>query len=89
MTDPADQYPLSAAELARRYGVDRSTVSHALKTARAAHAKDAANPAPPAPVVTGPGGRGRYLPSEFDPWWAQRQPTGRPRKAQDASTDGD
>ncbi|WP_225731036.1 MULTISPECIES: AlpA family transcriptional regulator [unclassified Nocardia] len=72
-----DRWPLTRVELARRYGVSPSTVTRALARADARHQADPTQPAPPAPVNPGEPTL-RYLPAEFDAWWAARPPVGRP-----------
>lgn len=72
------EWPQTRAELARRHGVHVSTITRALQQATAAHQADASAPAPPAPVNPGEP-QPRYLPNEFDPWWATRPGRGRPR----------
>jgi hypothetical protein len=74
------QWPLTRADLARRYGVSVSTVTRALERAGEAHAADPAHPAPPQPVNPGDPVP-RWWPEDFDPWWAARRRRGRPRKA--------
>jgi transposase-like protein len=72
------EWPLTRAELARRYGVSPSAVTRALARAEETHRNDPSLPAPPQPVNPGEPLL-RYLPSEFDPWWANRPARGRPR----------
>lgn len=70
--------PETRAELARRHGVHASAISRALAAAEQAHTSDATRPAPPKPL--NPGSQHKvWLPSEFDPWWADRPRRGRPR----------
>ncbi len=62
---------LTCAELARRYGVARSTVIRALRHAGELHTANSAYPAPPAPV--NPGEPQLRYPSEAaDEWWRKR-----------------
>ncbi|MER5649573.1 hypothetical protein [Streptosporangium sp. NPDC002524] len=70
----AEDWPLTKAELARRWDVNRSAVTRAWKRAE----NDPALPDPPPPVNPGEP-HPRYLPSLCDPWWAKVQrPRGRP-----------
>ncbi|MFC6080886.1 hypothetical protein [Sphaerisporangium aureirubrum] len=73
---------LTAAELARRYGVARSTVTRALAVAAAAHTEDPLVPAPPQPVNPGEP-QPRYPSQEMDDWWVRRPRVGRPRRGGD------
>jgi len=68
---------LTAAELARRYGVARSTVTRAMSRARELRAGDPAASAPPAPVNPGEP-QPRYPADEMDAWWPTRPVRGRP-----------
>lgn len=70
---------LTAAELARRYGVARSTVARALTQAAGRHRTDPTTPAPPAPVNPGEP-QLRYPAGEMDRWWPHRPGRGRPRR---------
>jgi len=72
---------LTCAELARRYGVQRSTVARALARAAELHARDPDGwPAPPQPVNPGEP-QLRYRSEEVDAWWPTRPPVGRPRRS--------
>lgn len=75
----ADEWPLTRSELARRYGVYPSAVARAMDRAREAHDQDPTVALPPQPVDPGQL-IWRYLPAEFDPWWANRPTRGRPPK---------
>lgn len=67
----------TAAELARRYGVARSTLARAVERGARAARADPSRPAPPQP--TNPGERQlRYPVAEMDAWWPHR-PDGRGR----------
>lgn len=70
---------LTAAELARRYGVARSTVARALTRAAERHHTDPTGPALPAPVNPGEP-QLRYRVDEMDRWWPHRPTRGRPTK---------
>lgn len=71
---------LTCAELARRYGVQRSTVSQALARAAELHDRDPQMwPAPPWPVNPGEP-QLRYRSEEMDAWWPNRPRVGRPRQ---------
>lgn len=74
MTDPV---PLSKAALARRYGVDRSAITRALKQAAEAHAKDPSRTPPPQPLNPGEP-KGLFDADLFDAFWASRPRRGRP-----------
>lgn len=68
---------LTVAELARRYGVARSTVARAIGRAR-----NVPGAAPPEPL--NPGERQlRYPVDEMDQWWPRR-PDGRGQHRKDA-----
>lgn len=77
MTDDRDRWPLTRAELARRYGVHLSAITRALTVAESARTRDPRRPAPPQPVNPGEYLL-RWLPAEFDPWWSARARPGRP-----------
>lgn len=73
-----ENWPLTKAELARRWKVAPSAVTRAWQRAERDHKADPAVPAPPQPVNPGEPLL-RYLPSECDPWWPKiRRPRGRP-----------
>ncbi|MDF3050210.1 MAG: hypothetical protein K0R87_1848 [Pseudonocardia sp.] len=76
LPDPG-HWPMTRAELARRYGVSPSTVTRALQRAEDQHHADPTRPAPPRPVNPGQPML-RYLPSEVDSWWQARPGVGRP-----------
>ncbi|WP_433635599.1 hypothetical protein [Nocardia sp. CA-120079] len=88
MPDPAPGWPLTRTELARRYQVSPSTVTRALALAEARHRADPAQEPPPAPVNPGEPLL-RYLPTEFDPWWARRPSVGRPPRPLPRSPESD
>jgi hypothetical protein len=77
-----EEIPESRAELARRHGVHASAITRALRAAEQSHVRDAAAPAPPAPL--NPGSHHEvWLPSKFDPWWASRPRRGRPHTTEE------
>jgi len=80
-----DEEPETRAELARRHGVHASAITRALQAARQAHADDATQPAPPQPLNPA-GSHQMWLPSMFDPWWANRRLRGRPRTDHSSAT---
>lgn len=65
------EWPMTRSELARRHKVSAGAVTRAFDAARRAgrDCPQPVNPNEPQP---------RYLPSQFDPWWDQRPPPGRP-----------
>jgi len=73
--------PQSRIELARRYGVQPSTITRALRVAEQGHTRDPQRPPPPSPVNPG-SFHEMWLPSEFDPWWAARPRRGCPTTSQ-------
>lgn len=78
-TEPTGETPLTRTELAVRHRVHRSAIGRALRAAREAHERDPAMPAPPAPINPG-ATHELWLPSVFDPWWAERPGRGRPKE---------
>lgn len=76
------EWPLTRAELARRYRVSPSTVTRALARAESRHQQDPAQPAPPQPVNPGEPIL-RYLPADADRWWPTRRGAGRPTATPD------
>lgn len=76
-----ENWPLTKADLARRWKVDRSRVTRAWKRSERDHQANPAVPGPPQPVNPGQPSL-RYLPSDCDPWWDRiRLPHGRPTTA--------
>ena len=73
----ADPVPLNRAALARRYGVDRSAITRALRQAADAHAADPSRKAPPRPLNPGEPNE-LFDPGVFDAFWAGRPRRGRP-----------
>ncbi len=64
---------LTIAELARRYGVSRSTVSRAVARSTSLHASDPDRyAAPPEPVNPGEP-QLRFPSGDMDEWWPRRQ----------------
>ncbi|MBE9500755.1 helix-turn-helix domain-containing protein [Streptomyces sp. GKU 257-1] len=69
--------PLTRAALARRYSVERSTITRVLQQATSAHAEDPSNPPPPPPL--NPGEENEVFdPRHFDAFWAARPRRGNP-----------
>ncbi|MEV0649943.1 helix-turn-helix domain-containing protein [Phytomonospora sp. NPDC050363] len=71
---------LSASELARRWDVHRSSVTRFLQ-------RLASDGILPDPVNPGAASL-RWLPTDLDPLWQQRQPVGRPPKPRPKRDDG-
>lgn len=75
----ADRWPHTRGELAKRYGVARSTITRALALAHNAHQSDPAAHRPPPKPVNPDDAIPRYRLEEFDGFWAARPRPGRPR----------
>jgi hypothetical protein len=75
---PAAPWPLTKAELGRRYGVDRATITKVLARADKLHRENPhTNRKPPAPVDPD-AVQLRYMAAEFDKFWERRPRGGRP-----------